>query len=99
MFIYCNIAGVMPAARGVKRAASKSSASTASTAPKNKKKRTGKFRRQTFFALVFFTFSSDVNDLSKCDGGKACSFIFRSFISYLPYSMLKLFFIVTWGSF
>lgn len=67
----------MPAARGVKRSASKSTASSASTAPKNKKKRNGKFGERRIYALlVFFTFSFEANDLSKCDGGKACSFIF-----------------------
>lgn len=72
----------MPAARGVKRTASKSSSSAASTAPKSKKKRNGEYYNKCFIALVFFTFLFDVIDLSNYDGGKR----FMHFLTMLVWS-------------
>lgn len=63
----------MPAARGMKRAASKSSAATASTGPKNKKKRGRKYHSITVLGM-FSLVCRDVNDLSNSDGGKSGSY-------------------------
>lgn len=59
----------MPAARGTKRAASKTATSASSSAPKNKKKRAGKCEE---LSLQLFSFgATDVNDLSNTMAGKA----------------------------
>lgn len=91
--VLCNIADKMPAARGVKRSASKSSATTASTGPKNKKKRGGEYQCDVI-GIVFFTFLSNVNDLSNHDGGKCSALLLKynwrlfRFVLVKPYNII-----------